>query len=73
MKPDVSKVMAASRTLVEVLRAYESWEATVIMERESWHGPLPCLTQSQFDALLELAMLRNAALAAIDEEKAGKL
>ena len=38
-----------------------------------WHGPFPCLTQSQFDALLELAMLRNAALAAIPDEKAGKL
>jgi hypothetical protein len=45
----------------EALRAYEAWEADVILNAD-WSGDLPTLTQHQWDWLVDIQSKRNAAL-----------
>ena len=45
---------------IEVLKAYEAWEADVILHAK-W-GDLPTLTQAQWDRLVEIQAMRNAVL-----------
>jgi hypothetical protein len=46
---------------VKALRAYEAWEADVILNAD-WSGDLPTLTQHQWDWLVDIQSKRNAAL-----------
>jgi len=51
---------------VEVLKAYEEWEADLILCREAWDGGsggLPILTESLWDRLLGIQEMRNVVLA----------
>jgi hypothetical protein len=50
--------------LVAVLKAYEAWEASLILAGD-WSNELPRMTQAQFDELLETQTMRNAALAKV--------
>ena len=51
--------------LESVLRAYEQWEADLIMDNDSWRDRnLPLIKQSQWDRLMEIQTLRNAVLSA---------
>lgn len=47
---------------IAALRAYERWEADLIMEDNSWVGGLPRLTQNLYDRMIELQAMRNAVL-----------
>lgn len=58
-----ARLMAASHDLLAVALAYEQWEAEIVMDNASWQGDLPALTQKQFDRLLEIQAMRNAAVA----------
>lgn len=44
-----------------VCRAYEAWEADLILNAD-WSNELPRMTQAQYDRLLEIQAMRNAAL-----------
>jgi hypothetical protein len=46
---------------IEALRAYEAWEADVILNAD-WSGDLPTLTQHQWDWLVDIQSKRYAAL-----------
>lgn len=46
---------------VSVARAYEAWEADLILNGD-WSNELPRMTQAQYDRLLEIQAMRNAAL-----------
>ena len=54
--------------MVSVLRAYEQWEADVILCGECWApngmAETPRLTQALWNRLIEIQAMRNAALAA---------
>lgn len=59
--------MSSEPTAESVLRAYEAWEADLLMSDEAWAGgmrDLPSLTQSLWDRLMEIQSMRNLALAA---------
>lgn len=45
-----------------VLRAYEQWDADVILTNECWRNAMPTLTQELYDHWIEIAEQRNAAL-----------
>lgn len=49
--------------LVAVIRAYEQWEADMIMDDECWPGEFPTFTAKHGGCLLAIAEMRNAALA----------
>jgi len=50
--------------LVEALEAYEAWEADIIINNETWRtDDLPHMTQAQYDRMIEIQDMRNAALA----------
>lgn len=56
-------------TPVEVLRAYESWEADLITSTEAWGGgfpggmrDLPTFTEELWDRLMVIQDMRNRAL-----------
>jgi hypothetical protein len=49
----------------DVLKAYELWEANLVLSEEAWKGGIadfPTLTESLYDELLECQRLRNHAL-----------
>lgn len=48
--------------LREVLQGYEQWEADAVMDDNCWRDSPMVLTQPQYDRLIELQQLRNAAL-----------
>ncbi len=49
----------------DVLKAYEQWEADLIMENKCWEGrEIPQLTGELWDRMLELQAMRNRALSA---------
>jgi len=48
----------------DTLRAYEQWEADLILERDAWNNRLPTFTDKLWDRFLEIQALRNAALSA---------
>ena len=58
-----ARLIAAAPDLLEVAKAYEQWEASLIMEDESWRNGLPTLTQAQYDRLMEIQTMRNKAIA----------
>ena len=60
-KQDVSSLLASHDAMLAVLLAYEQWEAALIMDDNSWRNGLPMLTQAQYDRLIELQGMRNAA------------
>jgi hypothetical protein len=54
--------------MAAVLKAYERWEADLILSDEAWDGgaaDLPTLTWALWDRLLEIQAMRNDALKAI--------
>jgi len=49
----------------DVLKAYEQWEADLIMENKCWEGrEIPQLTGELWNRMLELQAMRNRALSA---------
>lgn len=46
----------------EALKAWEKWEADIIMTNECWRGELPAFTKELWDRIIPLQELRNAAL-----------
>jgi len=51
--------------MVKLLKAYEQWEADLIMSDEAWdngRAALPTLTYPLYDKLLELQAERNRLL-----------
>ena len=52
-----------SPELLAVVLAYEAWEAKLILDDRSWHADngIPQMTEEQFDQLLEIQNMRNAA------------
>jgi len=55
----------------KVAKAYEAWEADIIINNETWRtDDLPHLTQAQFDRMIKIQDMRNAALA-LGKQEAG--
>jgi len=48
--------------MIAVLRAYEQWEADLILSGD-WRDAMPRLTQPLYDRMLEIQAKRNAILA----------
>ncbi len=44
------------------LKAWEKWEADIVMCNDAWHGNLPTLSQELLDRVIELQKMRNEAL-----------
>lgn len=60
----------AVEAMRKALKAYERWEADLVLSDEAWRGgmaPLPTITQSLWDRLLEIQAMRNAALGRVKE------
>jgi hypothetical protein len=60
--------------LAEVARAYNRWEADLILSDEAWRGgmaELPTLTYPLYDRMMEIQAMRNEALSDLDAETAG--
>lgn len=51
-----------SDKLLDVLKRYESWEAKLIEDVDSWENGYPSITGQLFDEFLEIQELRNNAL-----------
>ena len=56
---------------IDVLRAYEAWEADLLLSAEAWGGgfpggmrDLPTFTEPLWDRFMEIQAMRNAAIAA---------
>ncbi|WP_395454737.1 hypothetical protein ACHMW5_13605 [Azospirillum melinis] len=56
-----ARLIAAAPDLAAAARAYEAWEADLILNGD-WSNELPRMTQAQYDRLLEIQAMRNAAL-----------
>ena len=59
--------MDVNAELLAVAKAYEQWEADLIMSDEAWNGNsamLPTITQELWDRLIEIQTMRNRAVAA---------
>lgn len=54
--------------LLDVVRAYEQWEADLVGDNKAWQTEdgLPHLTQELYDELMELQAARNAAIARVE-------
>ncbi len=53
-----------------VAKAYERWEADLLLCHEAWDGrDLPHFTQSLWDRLVEIQTMRNAAVAKAKGER----
>jgi hypothetical protein len=63
-----ARVVSALPEFHEVLKAYEAWEASLILEG-NWSNGLPKMTREQFDRLLEIQDMRNVAFAKADGQK----
>jgi hypothetical protein len=57
-----ARLIAAAPDLHATARAYEAWEADVILNAD-WSGETPRLNQHQWDWLINIQGMRNAALA----------
>ena len=57
-----ASLKARIQELVAVLKAYEQWEADIILENECWSGQNLRLTDEIYDRMIELQTMRNAAL-----------
>jgi hypothetical protein len=55
---------ALARELVEALRRYEEWEASLLLEDGVWerNAGLPVFTQELYDSWMEIQDVRNEAL-----------
>ena len=61
-----ASLVIASPGLYEALKAYEAWEADLILSNEAWAGgfaALPTITQELWDRFIEIQTMRNTALA----------
>jgi len=58
-------LIAAAPDLLAVAKAYEQWEADLILDGSAWGGmrEFPQLTEKLWDRLMELQVMRNAAVA----------
>ncbi len=58
------KAEALARELVEALRRYEEWEASLLLEDGVWerNAGLPVFTQELYDSWMEIQDVRNEAL-----------
>ena len=58
-------LIAAATELFDLAKAYNEWEADIILNGD-WGtdgmDPYPRLTESQYDRMLELQAMRNAAI-----------
>jgi hypothetical protein len=54
---------AREEELQNVLKAYEQWEADMILAGECWVNGLPRITQTLWDRFIEIQAMRNRALA----------
>lgn len=55
-------LIAAAPDLLAACRAWEAWEADIILNAD-WGNDTPRLTQEQWDRVIELQVMRNAAIA----------
>jgi hypothetical protein len=62
--PSPAKPQGAREALA-VLRAYEQWEADIILENKCWTGQNVQLTDDLYQRMIELQEARNAAIAAL--------
>ncbi len=56
-------LMASAPDGLALAKAYEAWEADLIMDAAAWRDGLPRLTPRHYDRLLELQAQRNAFIA----------
>lgn len=77
---EVERLLAENRLLrgrlaraEAVAKAYEQWEADLIMSDEAWKGgmaELPTLTYPLYDRMMEIQAMRNDVLDGLDAEPA---
>jgi hypothetical protein len=60
--PPILDLCEIAKRLQEVAKGYEAWEADIVLDGD-WTMATPFLTSGQFDRMLELQRMRNAALA----------
>jgi hypothetical protein len=60
---DDARLLAAAPDMLELLLAYERWEADLILCDAAWRNSLPTLNQELHDRLIELQLRRNAIVA----------
>jgi hypothetical protein len=61
-----ASLLAAAPDLLALAKAYEQWEADLILCCEAWDGgtaEYPRLTEKLYDRMLEIQAARNAAIA----------
>jgi len=63
-EPADAALIVASPDLLAVAEGYAAWEADLVLNN-AWDGDggMPTLTQAQYDELIRLQSLRNAAIA----------
>jgi len=59
---DADEMAAAFQALLAACEAYEEWEADIILNAD-WRSELPRISQAQWDRLVEIQAMRNAAIA----------
>lgn len=59
--PANALLIAAAPDLLAVAKAYEAWEADLILNGD-WSGACVKMTQEQHDRMIELQTMRNAAI-----------
>lgn len=60
-----ARLIAAAPALLAVAKAYEEWEAAMIMCQKAWAGGMaefPTLTAELWDRLMAIQAMRNAAI-----------
>ena len=60
-----TRLMAAAKDLLAVAKAYDAWEANLILSDKAWDGGMaefPRLTQELLDEFMQVQALRNAAV-----------
>lgn len=60
--------IAAAPELLAVAKAYERWEADLILCDVAWVGSTPRITQQLWDRFLEIQAMRNKAIAKAEGE-----
>lgn len=64
---EICRLRAINADLLAVARAYEAWEADLVLNAD-WSRSTPTMTQAQFDRMMEIQAMRNAAIAKAEEE-----
>lgn len=57
-----TRIMGAAKDLLAVAKAYEAWEAKLVLADAACGGSLPRMTQELCEEFLEIQWLRNAAV-----------